>query len=134
MRWTASGHLAGGPRSACGPEERGRGEPAVLERRAGSPRSGPPVPPGNSLANNQPIGQGKCQSAVLAVHQPRAVLRSGLRSVLDFRGRWHTKVSADDGGVLADPFRRALGDLTTEVQHRDAVADSHDQFDVVLDE
>src|SRR3954463_13822419 len=59
---------------------------------------------------------------------------SGLSSVLDLSRRRLTEVGANDRGVLANLLGRALGDLATEVQNCDAIADGHHQFDVVLDE
>src|SRR4051794_29828338 len=75
-----------------------------------------------------------------------AVRRPGLRPGVDevqfrldlhvLRGvlRRRAEVGADDGGVLLDLLRGALGDLPAEVEHDDAVRHRHHQFHVVLDE
>src|ERR1700754_1515227 len=46
----------------------------------------------------------------------------------------HPQVRRDDLGVLADLGWQAVGDLAAELQHDDAVGDTHDQSHVVLDE
>ena len=49
-------------------------------------------------------------------------------------GRLLAQVRGDDGRVVADLGRRALGDLAPEVDHHDPVADPEHELDVVLDE
>ena len=44
------------------------------------------------------------------------------------------QVGFDDLGVVADLVGGALGDDPAEVQHRDALADAHDQIHVMLDQ
>ena len=44
------------------------------------------------------------------------------------------QVGFDDLGIVADLIRGALGDDTAEIQHRDALADAHDQAHVMLDQ
>ena len=44
------------------------------------------------------------------------------------------QVGEDDGVVLLHLGRRALGDLTPEIERHDLVGDRHDQVHVVLDE
>ena len=46
----------------------------------------------------------------------------------------HAEVRLDDGLVLLDGVRLAVGDALAVVEHRHPVAEAHDQFDVVLDE
>ena len=65
-------------------------------------------------------------------HLDRPVAGAQLRDLEN--GHAHPQVRLDDGRVVADVVRDALGDLAAEVEHDDVLGDRHHHRHVVFDE